>query len=159
MTRFKRYTSLPVVVLALLMLMTTPGCEILGNDSGRRSDLETQKRVWNSYNSGTYSYVLQRGCFCIYTGQYEIRVRDNIIVDIIPAWDDLEGVPKDDWQYFHTINQLFELLEDALANEADKVDVEFSEFGYPVRIDIDYIKNAIDDELFLGVSDVVMFLD
>lgn len=158
MIRFKQRTSLPLV-LSLLILMVTSGCEIFGSDSGERSDLETQKRIWNAYNSGDYSFLLQRGCFCIYDGQFEIQVRDNTIADIIPPWDDQEGVPKEDWQYFHTISELFDLLEDAFGGEADKVDVEYSEFGYPVSIDIDYAEMMIDDELFLGVSEVVMSLE
>ncbi len=153
-----KFTLLGVFV-TVLVLVVTPGCELVGSTSGGGSDLTRNQKAWNSFNRGTYDFVLQRGCFCVYAGQFEIRVRDNQIEEIIPSWDDLRGVPKEDYQYFQTIDDIFDLLENAYTEEAFLIDVEYSDNGYPTQISIDYIENAVDDELSLGVSDLLMEVD
>ena len=45
------------------------------------------------------------------------------------------------------INGLFEVIQDAIDDEADQITVSYdSELGYPTNIEIDYNVNAIDDE-------------
>jgi hypothetical protein len=54
---------------------------------------------------------------------------------------------------FLTIDELFKLIENAREN-ADKLDVEYDrKLGYPTVVEIDYIKEAIDDEVTYRVHD------
>ena len=146
-------------VLPVLIVFTLAGCELFGGDSDELSELSQQRRVWENFNSGNYSFVLTRGCFCIYAGEFQIFVEANEIVDIIPPWDDLEGVPREDWRFFQTIDGVFDIIQEAYSGDADRIEVDYSQYGYPLNADIDYIENAIDDELFLGVTDVLMEID
>jgi hypothetical protein len=51
-----------------------------------------------------------------------------------------------------TVEGLFTFLGEA-EQKADQIDVEFDDAtGVPQRIDIDYITNAIDDELSIEIS-------
>ena len=147
------------VLFAFLLIGSIAGCELFGRDSKELDELSSQRRIWQNFNSGTYSYVLTRGCFCAYAGQFQLFVEENEVVNIVPPWDDLEGIPSEDWDLFPTIDGLFDLIEEAYSGKADRISVDYSEHGYPAMADIDYIENAIDDELFLGVDDLLMALD
>jgi hypothetical protein len=49
-----------------------------------------------------------------------------------------------------TVDDLFGVVFDAIDGGADELKTEYErQFGYPVLIDIDYIRNAIDDELVI----------
>lgn len=149
-----------LAILALLIFVSVAGCELFGGGDSRELDeLSRQRRIWQNYNSGTYSFVLTRGCFCAYAGEFQLFVVENEIVHIVPPWDDLEGVPREDWDIFPTIDGLFDVIQEAYSGDADRISVDYSEHGYPATTDIDYIKNAIDDELFLGVANLLMELD
>ena len=54
------------------------------------------------------------------------------------------------------MDDVFEILEQAYSNHADEVTVDYSQSGYPTQVFIDYYKDAVDDELGLGVSDLTM---
>jgi len=135
------------------------GCEILGNDDSRHADLAAHQRIWDTLSDGTYAFTLQRGCFCIYAGLFDVQVVDYEVVDVIPAWDSVPGVPPEDYHFFSTIEGLFDMLRDAYKTGADEIVVEYSSNGYPESIDIDYIKNAVDDEMSIRVSEVRLSSD
>jgi hypothetical protein len=53
-----------------------------------------------------------------------------------------------------SVDDLFAFIEEATALKADVVDVAYDEnLGYPRRIDVDYMVNAIDDEACYRVQD------
>jgi len=147
----------PRAKAAILILAATlglAGCELLGTNTNHDSDLVVNQRVWNEQNTGFYFFTLFRGCFCAYAGEYQVVVADNEIVDVIPAWDDQIGVPREDYHIFQTVDDLFEIIRSAYRKEADEVEVEYAEMGNPSRVMIDYMKNAVDDEVSYTVSDV-----
>ena len=54
---------------------------------------------------------------------------------------------------YHTIDSLFDVIQDAIADEADQLTVSYnSEFGYPTNVEIDRMINAIDDEYTFTAS-------
>ena len=54
------------------------------------------------------------------------------------------------------IEDLFDLIDRAEAEGADDVHVEYAREGYPTVVNIDWIRQAVDDEMFMGVSEVVV---
>jgi hypothetical protein len=144
--------AVAIPILSVMILMG--GCELLGTISNHDSDLVVNQRVWNEHNTGFYFFTLVRGCFCAYAGEYQVVVADNEVVDVIPAWDDQVGVPREDYDIFQTVDDLFEVIRNAYRNGADEIDVEYSDVGYPSLVSIDYMKNAVDDEVSYAVSDV-----
>jgi hypothetical protein len=53
-----------------------------------------------------------------------------------------------------SVDDLFGFIEEATALKAEVVDVAYAaDLGYPRRIDVDYMVNAIDDEACYRVED------
>ena len=61
-------------------------------------------------------------------------------------------VKPENRRYFPTIDGLFDVVETVLKDGADDLEVRWHEdLGYPKTINIDYIQNAIDDEVSFSV--------
>ena len=54
---------------------------------------------------------------------------------------------------YETIDQIFSELEKDINGEADDVVVAYeSKYGYPAQVNIDFVKDAADDEITLNIS-------
>ncbi len=146
----KLFSSHRIFVLALIFLIG--GCEIVGPDRSEMDALSDARAEWNNYQDGTYSFLLNRGCFCIVAGPFFVQVIDTDVVTAISTHSN-EVVRPEDLQYIETVDDVFDMIEDALEN-ADEIEVEYSEFGYPTSVDIDWIKQAVDDEMFITISEL-----
>lgn len=113
---------------------------------------------WNDANISHYRYQLFIGCFCPF---YEdmpltIEVKDGEVVSITSQDGtvvDASHPAYETYQSYATIDRLFSNLEVVLTGEADEVVVSYDPaYGFPTSIAIDYIKEAMDDELALQVS-------
>ena len=100
-----------------------------------------------------YSYTVDAGCGerSGLVGLYRVRVVDG---EVERMWS-LSGDGGSGLTDAPTLDQLVEEAESAEADGADEVSVTTSPQGYPQRIMIDQIANAIDDEVCYTVSDVV----
>jgi hypothetical protein len=99
---------------------------------------------------------LQRSCFCPPPNGIDVTVVNHEIREIL---DPDSGEPVENLDPFFpvTIDDLFDLLEDAI-DHADFVDVDYDPvFGAPIRIEIDYLRQAVDDELSFLVSDLRLY--
>lgn len=143
---------LPTIFL-LLALLALPACQILGPEDPDVGGSAEPREKWESVSDGTYSFILMRGCFCAYGGTYWVQVVDGEVVYAHRTFDN-DPVPADDLHVIESIDDIFNLIEEA-EQEADELEVEYSDDGYPVRVSIDWIKPAVDDEMFLEVSEVV----
>jgi hypothetical protein len=55
---------------------------------------------------------------------------------------------------FPAVEGLFAVVDSAVARNAAKIDAQYDAlYGFPVRIAIDYVSNAIDDEITYVMSD------
>ncbi len=140
--------------LALALASLAPaigGCDLLGPEG--LEELQESRRLWQSQGVTDYVYVLRRGCFCTpeAIGPVQITVRGGTVVSRTYVEG---GDPVTQWlDSWPSIDGLFDLLQRAIDGEADKVDVAYHpQMGYPVSADIDYIEQAIDDELRLTVT-------
>lgn len=138
-------------LLAFMILLS--GCQVIGPDDGQGSDLDTNRDTWESFSDGTYSFVLMRGCFCIHGGLHWVQVVEGDVVEAI-SLDQNEPVPPSDLDIIESIDDIFDMIERA-EREADELEVEYADDGYPTRVTIDWIKRAVDDEMHLEVSEVV----
>ena len=144
-------TSL-IVIMVLAASVLWAGCQIAGPDDPRNEDISTQKEKWDDFQDGTYSFLFNRGCFCAVGGEHFVQVIDGVVIDAFRTWDN-QPVESHFLQYIETIDALFEMIERA-RREAHSLDVEYSEYGYPTLLSIDWIKNAVDDEIHFQVSNV-----
>jgi hypothetical protein len=114
------------------------------------NDLEAAKAQWRTAAVTSYTYSLRRSCFCPpeSVGPVEISVVNGQVVQRtlvdtgasvtdVDRWPDVEG--------------LFEYAERAL-READEVTVDYHpDYGFPVQVNADWIRQAVDDEENLTV--------
>ncbi len=132
---------------------------ILAACSAGATDLERNRQTWEGAGVSHYRMDLFLSCFCVFNElmPLAVEVKDGEIVSLT----DKHGNPVTDadptYAYFvelGTVDALFAELEKASANpEAGEVTVTYDgTFGFPSEASIDYIKNAIDDELYVTVS-------
>lgn len=138
-------------VLATLALLTA---------FGPRWELKEQRELWESMGVTDYTYELTYHCFCVTTTTVPVLVTvvDGEVVSAVYAesfGDISEGDPVPDDYEARTIDELFDLAREAL-READAVEITYdATWGFPSVIDIDYIQDAIDDELTVFARDFV----
>jgi hypothetical protein len=142
-----------LLCMLLLGVLISPGCQILGPEEGSLDDLSAKQSTWSEWSGGTYSFVVFRGCFCAWGGAVWIQVMDQEITAAFLT-ERNEPVPPEHFNELHTIDELFDMIQRA-EREADEIEVEWADEGYPSHVFIDWIEEAIDDELFLEISSVV----
>lgn len=149
-------TKIVSLLFVLVLLLSACGANV---NTGGGSDLERNREKWEAQNIDHYRYTVVVTCFCIFAGAeitYEVQ-NGQVIDQIIEPHPDRQIDPAEIEQFYqeyNTIEKVFEFLEKA-SNEADEVTVEYDPtYGYPAEISIDNIKEAIDDELYLSLSNV-----
>ncbi|NOH04154.1 MAG: hypothetical protein HND47_20365 [Chloroflexi bacterium] len=143
--------------LYLILALTLAACS-----AAPQSDFDRNIAKWQDASISHYRYQLFLGCFCPFVEDMPltIEVKDGEVVSITRP----DGTPVDSsnpsfdyYQSYATIDRLFLELEAELNGEADEVLVTYDPlFGFPVSIAIDRIKEAVDDELSLQVSNFEM---
>lgn len=143
------------IISALLFVAVSLGvsaCRILGPDNPESPQTEEHRAIWDNIQTGSYSYELLRGCFCGHGGWFVVDVVDDRISHV-RGRDTDQVIPVEDYDVFWTIDDLFDLIDEAAA-EADDLEVTWSDTGWPLKIDIDYVRGAVDDELVVEVANV-----
>ena len=118
--------------------------------------VHAQQERWASNGFSTYKYTYQRSCFCVpdWTRPVVIDVKDNRIGRIVYADDEVPVGPTY-WKSYHTVDELFALIDSALVRDAAQVTVQFDEaLGYPTQLYIDEDLRIADEELGITASDV-----
>ncbi len=111
---------------------------------------------WQSASVTHYRFNLRVACFCAFTDKMPmtIEVKDGQIVSI--HYSDGTPVSAQDQLMFEryiTIDKLFDFTAQSL-KDADQIEVVYDPtYGFPTTVQIDFIKQAADDELGLFVTD------
>lgn len=140
----------------LLLALVASGCDALTGPSHTDRLAEAVLR-WDGAQQISYEMDLIRLCYCGYIGVGKvitIRVEDGAIVNarFTESGDPIEGEDRD---ALPTVPSLFALIADAIERKAYQLTVQYHPVhGAPMSIDIDYIKNAIDDELSFSILDL-----
>lgn len=125
---------------------------ITGTPAARSPDLDAARERWEASGLDAYEMTLRRVCFCPapdYTGPFAVAVRGGEVASVT-----LDGAAVDD-ERGETVDDLFDLIEDAYTRKAQSVTVEFDpELGYPTNVAIDYSLQMADEEIGYMVSDL-----
>lgn len=149
-----RLRALRLPLMALLLL---PSCaDIFGVDEQDklRRRLDAAEQRWESEGTDDYSFILYRSCFCGDVGPVQIRVEDDVIVEVrrIPSG---EILPPGPGSSFPTIRGIFAILREAIDLPASDVQMEFNlVLGYPRDVYLDWYGGMADDEIRYEVSAV-----
>ncbi len=134
-----------MLISAILPLLLLAGCAIFGENGDDLSEVAQQRRQWERLGIDAYEYDLTIFCFCAHVDPVRVQVRADTVFSAILVET---GVPVEESFRARTINELFDIIEDAVAQEADQLDVEYDEaFGYPSRIYVDYRITVLDEEI------------
>ncbi len=133
---------------------------ILAACSAGGSELEQNRQTWEDAGISHYRFDLHLSCFCVFIDQMPltVEVQDGEVVSILTV----DGTPVSADDPMHeffvglgTMDRLFDELESAMGSaEAGEITVKYdAALGFPTEASIDYIKEAIDDELYFTVSE------
>ena len=141
-------------IILLFLVLILAACSTDGT-----TELSRNQTKWQDADISHYRFELNVGCFCAFRSQMPatVEVKDGEIVSIIGADGNPIDVSDPLNEYvlrFATIDRLFAELESDAFKEADKITVTYDPtYGFPSEVSIDFIELAIDDELYLSVSD------
>ncbi len=140
--------TLTGVALAALFFS---GCGGGGSSPTRLAQAQAR---WQTASISHYAFTLERSCFCPpdSNGPVRIEVRGGTVVSITKP--DGSPITGDYFSAYDTVEELFEVVRSAENRPAASIITDFDpDRGYPTRISIDYIAQAVDDEVSYSVSD------
>ena len=123
------------------------------------SEVDTNRQTWQNSGITHYRFTLFIGCFCPFRDQMPITIEVQNGEVISMTASDGTLIPETDPGYenftrYATMDRIFTTLEAGLSGDADEVTVTYDPIhGFPSEIYFDYIKDAVDDELSLTISD------
>lgn len=140
---------------SLLALAAVAACGD-GTGPGGRDALRLVGELakWQSERPSSYRYDFHRSCFCLasVTAPVRLSVTGAAVTEVVslataPSWPYAVSL---DPQYYPTVEQLFEVIAEAIRADVYRLEVDYDEaLGYPRRIVIDRDVNTVDDELTL----------
>jgi hypothetical protein len=142
--RWRNATLISIVGIAAI------GCS---DPLGPREDRLAEARVaWALAGPAGYEFVFQRLCFCgpdtVRPVRIEVRFGEVTAVTVVET-----GEALTDLGAYPTIEDLFAEIEDAIEQDAFSLDAQYhGDLGYPVEVSIDYLENAVDEEMVFRVS-------
>jgi hypothetical protein len=131
---------------------------ILAACSMSGSELAHNRQKWNDANITHYRFSLNIGCFCVFRSEMPLTVEvlNGEVISMTGADGNIIDAANANYAYYSTyatINRLFTELESDSVRKADDVTVTYdATYGFPSTINIDFIKAAADDELYLSAS-------
>jgi len=136
-----------LILAAILALLPAAGCGLVQNSAQR--ELNANRAKWESSGIDDYEFHLRVGCFCPPNIVFPvvIKVQNGVAISKEFAREPKE-VTTDFFDRADTIDKLFGIIQDAIDAGADNLTVEYdATYGYPMSINIDPIKTAIDEEI------------
>jgi hypothetical protein len=136
------------MLLLVMSLAFAAGC---GDSTGPSPiELARNRAKWSTLGPASYTFEFQRQCYCLLEAIRLVRisVQEGVVGNVSDAATGESIPPAEVDQYFRiTIDSLFGWVAAARQNAAE-LDVEFdATFGYPRDVWIDYLEDAIDDEV------------
>jgi Family of unknown function (DUF6174) len=145
-----RAPSLLASMAGLAMALSMAGCDLIEPDDRVEAarELARAHALWTDAGVEGYQLSLFRTCFCPreYQGPVSLTVvGDSVTAAVYEATG--EPVPADRMPVFPTVAGLFEVLAEALASRAERVEVTYdATLGYPRDLFIDVELSIADEE-------------
>ena len=124
---------------------------------GSGSTFQQNQDKWEGQNINHYRFTVAVSCFCPFANvnvTYEVQNGQVVNQSVQSSPDNPvdEAQVSDFYQSYNTIEKVFDYVDGAI-KEADKTTIEYdSTYGFPNNITVDWIKPAIDDEMYLTIS-------
>ena len=119
-------------------------------------NIEEAYNKWKSLGINSYQINQIKKCFCVDAG---VKVIMTIKNENIINLEDSTGVvkiPKERWQYFKTINQLFELAIEYKKNQPANFIIEYDDtYKFPTYIYVNPSNKIADDEFEFSTYNLI----
>ncbi|MGB7875337.1 MAG: DUF6174 domain-containing protein [Anaerolineales bacterium] len=136
--------------LLFVLVLTLSAC-------GGGSAFQQNQEKWESQNIDHYRFTVAVSCFCPFANvevTYEVQ-NGQVVSQSVQASPDNpvdEAQVSDFYQPYNTIEKVFDYVSGAI-NDADETTIGYDPtYGFPTNITVDWIKQAIDDEMYLTLS-------
>ena len=143
--------------LRLLPLLAAPACSTFGLDPAgdKRDDLRQSIARWEQTEIRSYRYTYAEGCApCDGLSRLVVEVHQGAVTTARPVGE-AEPLPVTDLAGVPTVPDLFAVIERAIDERADALDVAYHPtLGYPTRIAIDREFGREGDELAYFAEDL-----
>jgi hypothetical protein len=119
-----------------------------------QSDIAVHESRWAARSLSSYRYAFQWGCFCApdFVAPVDITVAAGAI-SAVKNHDSGAALPPARFADYRTISGLFDFLHEAERRNAARITVTWDPtFSYPAHASIDYVANAVDDEVGFDAS-------
>lgn len=142
-----------------LLLATLAGCG-LGDDNSFQNDKLTEARtLWDRQDVASYSYILELECFCAPASQLRpvlVTVQNGAVSSVL-YWDEDPAkrtpAPADVFAPYDTVEELFDLVKEAIDRDADVLQVGYHpEYGFPQIINVAF-QSGDDGRTLLFVTE------
>ena len=114
--------------------------------------LQAQER-WEHSGVADYAYTGAWVCFCpeVYLADTQVTVSGGSVTAVGPADPGIGTIPAP--ERFVPIDDLFTLIQDAITNDAARIEVSYNEtYGYPTSLFIDHDERMADEETSFAIS-------
>jgi hypothetical protein len=125
-------------------------------ENSSTAQLQRNKLLWAKQNISNYRFTVRQTCFCSIEARQpvNIEVRNGKVTSIVPASNGL-SFNREDFTKHDSIAKLFDVIEDAIAKEAEDLLVTYHPtLGYPTKISINYDQWTADDEISFTVENL-----
>lgn len=113
------------------------------------------RAAWEAAGVSDYEYEIHRQCEC---SPEWVRPARVLVIggEVEEAWYSDSGSLAPSPGYYPTVDDLFDLIEEAIRREAPGLQVSYDPvLQYPTTISIDYDLEVVDDELSITARDLV----
>lgn len=136
-----------VAAIAAVIVVASPG-RAAPPDASHQADLDAARARWEDAGPASYTLEYRLLCLCV-NGPFTVEVAAGAIVSATDA----QGDPIDPGlAATYDVPALFEAVQEAIDAPVDDLVVDYDvDLGYPARIAMDRIAEAVDDELTIEV--------
>ncbi|GGN64046.1 hypothetical protein GCM10011579_033020 [Streptomyces albiflavescens] len=120
-------------------------------ETGPKSATAQRESTWEEPSSYAYTLKSSEGERSL-IGTFRVTVQHGKVTEAVGLDESGRRVVKQSPDAVPTIRELLEELDRARHDQADAAEVEYAADGHPVRISLDWQKNAIDDEALYIIS-------
>ena len=132
-------------------LIAATACQ---NGTGPKWGASAAQARWNERRPVSYRYTVSRSCECApeSLGPVIVTVTNGAVQSRRYSSTGAD-VPQTYAESFPTIDELFEIIDEARRDRVAHLDVDYDPtWGFPTRISIDRDAGTVDDEILYTVS-------
>ncbi|WP_033327462.1 DUF6174 domain-containing protein [Streptomyces yerevanensis] len=146
-----RSVSAAVLIGGLMCAAVACGTETPASSGATERPEPKSETTWEEPPSYTYTLKSSEGERSL-LGTFRVTVRDGKVAEAVGLDESSRRVVKRLPGEVPTIGELLEELKQARRDQADTAKAEYAADGHPVRISLDWEKDAIDDEALYIIS-------